>query len=120
MRCTHLFSDSAGESHFDTMEIELSPEIYAPPAPPEEVSQPIAARQLIFLSVPAGWFGDWHPSPVRQYMIVISGDLEIEVSDGEVRRFGPGDIVFGEDTEGRGHVSRVVGEGEFSAAMVQV
>ena len=33
---------------------------------------------------------------------------EIETGLGEVRRFGPGDILFADDTTGRGHISRDV------------
>lgn len=120
MQCVHLYSDPSGESHFKVMDIELTPEVYAPPAPPEEVSRPIAARRLLFLRVPTGWFGDWHPSPTAQYMVVMNGELEIEVSDGEVRRFSSGDVVFGEDTQGRGHRSRAVGHAPFSATMIQL
>jgi hypothetical protein len=40
----------------------------------------------------------------------MAGVLEIEVSDGEVRVFRPGDMILVEDTSGRGHISRVPGE----------
>jgi hypothetical protein len=43
-------------------------------------------------------------------MFCLSGELEVEVSDGEIRRFGPGSVILVEDTSGKGHVSRVVGE----------
>jgi hypothetical protein len=35
--------------------------------------------------------------------------IEVEVSDGEVRQFGPGDIVLVGDTFGNGHTFRVIG-----------
>jgi hypothetical protein len=31
---------------------------------------------------------NWHPVPRRQYVIVVSGQLEIGFGDGTVRRFG--------------------------------
>lgn len=65
---------------------------------------------MALLSSPGGWEGDWHPTPRRQFIIILTGGLEVEVSDGEVRRFGPGSIALIEDTEGRGHVSRVLGK----------
>jgi quercetin dioxygenase-like cupin family protein len=40
----------------------------------------------------------------------LSGEIEAEVSDGEVRRFGPGAVILLEDTSGPGHITRVVGE----------
>jgi hypothetical protein len=35
--------------------------------------------------------------------------LELTVGDGETRRFGPGSVVFVEDTDGQGHQSRALG-----------
>ena len=40
--------------------------------------------------------------------MILTGELEIEVSDGEVRRFGPGTLVLGDDATGRGHHDRVI------------
>ena len=48
----------------------------------------------------------------------LAGELEVTVSDGEVRRFGPGSAILAEDTGGKGHFSRVVGsERVFIAAL---
>src|ERR1700730_5284679 len=62
------------------------------------LTKPQAAAHIIFNQQPAGKFLDWHPAPRRQYVIVISGQLEIGFGDGTVRRFGPGDARIG-----RGH-----------------
>ena len=35
--------------------------------------------------------------------------MDVEVSDGEVRRFSPGSVVLVEDSHGTGHVARPVG-----------
>ena len=42
------------------------------------------------------------------------------MSDGEVRRFGPGSVTLVEDTTGKGHTSRVVGSDEVLAVVVQL
>ena len=52
-------------------------------------------------------------------MIWLSGETDFEVSDGEVRRFKPGSLLLLEDTAGKGHVSRVVGE-DVTVAVVQL
>jgi hypothetical protein len=49
-----------------------------------------------------------HPAPRRQVGVVLSGELEVEVHSGDRRRFGPGSIVFLEDTTGSGHITRVL------------
>lgn len=69
---------------------------------------------------PAGWFGDWHPAPHRQFFFFfLVGEFEIRVSDGAVRRFGPGSILFVEDTTGREHTTRNVGD-DAMVAVVQL
>jgi quercetin dioxygenase-like cupin family protein len=62
-----------------------------------------------FRTTPAGYFSDWHTAPRRQYVITLSGEVEIGLEDGTVRRFGPGHVTIAEDTTGDGHTTRVVG-----------
>jgi predicted ester cyclase/quercetin dioxygenase-like cupin family protein len=104
-----VYSDSAGLSHFADRQIDFSLIDYAPPAPPVSVSQATPAENIVYLSSPAGWTGDWHTAPRRQVIFCLAGRMEVEVSDGEVRTFGPGAVLLVEDTSGRGHITRVVG-----------
>ncbi len=105
-----VYADSLGESHFADSEIPLELKNFAPPAAPLSVSPGQAASEVLFLSLPGGWVGDWHPTPRRQYLISLSGEIDFEVSDGEVRRFPSGSIILLEDTTGKGHIVRVVGK----------
>ncbi len=50
----------------------------------------------------------WHTAPEKQYIIMLDGEIEIEVSDGEKRKFRGGDILLVEDVDGRGHETRVI------------
>ena len=52
-----------------------------------------------------------HNAPRRQFIVHLEGAVEVEASDGERRRFVPGDVVLVEDTTGRGHVTHWVGDG---------
>ena len=47
----------------------------------------------------------WHHAPQRQFAINLTGDLEVEVSDGTKRHVGPGDLVLLDDTQGKGHIT---------------
>jgi len=105
-----VFSDSTGLSHFADRQISFELTDYAPPAPPISVSQPTIAENIVYLSSPSGWSGDWHPAPRRQMIFCLSGEIEVEVSDGEVRSFAPGAALLVEDTTGKGHITRVVGQ----------
>ena len=73
-----------------------------------------------FISVLPGWKSEWHPTPKRQFIIYLSGTIEAEVSDGEIRQFGPGSITLVEDTSGKGHKSRVVGSDLVICVVIQL
>lgn len=117
---TCLYADSGGESHFKDVEIEFQETDFALPAMPLNVSSFSLATECGFVIAPPGWHGDWHPTPKRQFLFYLAGQAEVGVSDGEVRTFGPGDIVLVEDTAGKGHVSRVVGSAEVLNAVVRL
>jgi hypothetical protein len=114
-----LYTDEAGESHFGTREWNATETDFAPPAPPVEVTEPIAAERALMLRIPAGWYGDPHPAPRRQLMVVVAGSVETIASDGEARLFIPGSAILLEDTTGQGHTSRAV-DGEVLIAVVQL
>lgn len=113
-----IYADDNGESHFDDVSIELSEADFAPPAPPAFVSGPQTAIQMMFFSAPAGWDGTWHPTPKRQFMAVLKGEFEVEVSDGETRVFVPGELVLLEDLTGKGHYTKIPESAEENLIMV--
>jgi len=120
MKYTRVYADPEGESHFDDVDVKFESVNFAPPAPPIDISEFSLAAQYGFLRAPVGWYGDWHPAPKRQIMIYLAGKIEAEVSDGEIRTFGPGDVTLVEDTSGKGHRSRVVGKASVLLAVVQL
>ena len=116
----NIYADASGESHFKDVNVELSQADFAPPAPPLYLSSFSPALQYFFCRFPAGWRGDWHPTPHRQFFFIISGEIAGKVSDGEVRQFPAGCVVMAEDTTGKGHVTWVIGESDTLAAVVQL
>ena len=115
-----IFSDDGDCSHFETLKIELASNDYAPPAVPLNTSAAETARKVLFLELPAGWFGDWHPTPVRQWLIFMTGQCEFEAGDGERRTSKAGDAVLLEDTTGKGHRTRVLGDEAVRIAAVHL
>ena len=74
------------------------------------LSNLIETKGVLFRKAEIGRHYDWHNAPRRQFVALLSGgQLEIEVGDGSIRRFGPGDVFLAEDTTGRGHISRSIG-----------
>ena len=120
MKCLKIIADDTGESHFEDIEIEFSNISFAPPAPPLDVSMMGAAVQYGFLKASPGWVGDWHPTPKKQVFFYLAGEVEAEVSDGEKRKVKAGDVTIVEDTTGKGHRSKVVGDNEAILAFVQL
>jgi hypothetical protein len=120
MQYVRIYADSSGESHFEDLEVALSPIPSAPPAPPILVSPFTPAARLAFAHCPPGGGGDWQTAPCRQFLFLLAGENETEVSNGEVRRFGPGSILLLEDTTGKGHNGRFVGIEDVLIAIVEL
>ena len=122
VKYVRLYGDSAGESHFDDVEAPLPLVDLGPsnPSPPLYLSALEPAARFAFVICPSGWTGDWHPVSQRQIFFQLAGEAEFEVSDGEVRRFGPGSIMLEEATSGKGYKGRSVGEAEVLIGVVQL
>ena len=52
---------------------------------------------------------DWHPAPQRQFVIILSGQLQITYPDGSQKVFGPGDARLMDNITGKGHQTVAVG-----------
>jgi len=103
MKIVRIYTGSDNESHFEDVEVELqvAGDMMASALEP--------AHGIMFRTAPPTHYSNYHPAPKRQYVITLSGAVEIETGDGTVRRFGPGDVMLADDTSGRGHITRVVG-----------
>ncbi len=106
-----LYPDTNGITHFDTVTVTQDRMSAAPPAAPFYVSKDSPASRYRFYSFEPGWIGELHPAPARQFLILLSGRVEMEAGDGTVREFRPGSIVLLEDTWGQGHITRNIGDG---------
>jgi len=106
-----ISADEKGGSHVDTVKVEQRLAAGAPPAAPFYVSADATATMYRFYTSQPGWIGNWHPCPARQFLLLMSDAVEMETTDGEVRQLRTGDLVLLEDTAGRGHVTRNIGEG---------
>ena len=94
-----LYSGTDGQSHIETIDLDKTAAWTAG----------LQTTNITFRSAPAGRFQDWHPAPRRQFVIILSGQLEIGLGDGSKHVFGPGDARLVEDTTGKGHTTRVLG-----------
>ena len=100
MKLIRVYNDADGESHIDDVEIEMDSQATGGGASPMW-----AVEGVIFREIVPGGSADWHTAPLRQLAINLSGEAEIQVSDGAKRRVGPGQIFLVEDTTGKGHMN---------------
>ncbi|CAN5489051.1 hypothetical protein BH23CHL4_BH23CHL4_14910 [soil metagenome] len=106
---TRIFTDEAGESHFEECKVELLPAEFAPPAGRLNVLRLSEATSISLVGGLPDWHGDIpHPSPRRQFMCTMTGSYEVTASDGSRREFGPGRLLLLEDTHGKGHSTRII------------
>jgi len=128
---THLWADAQGVSHF--RDEKLSFEAATPenptagttartnPDPDALVALPLrGATGATFLYLKRAAVEDWHRAPRRMYLIPVQGMSEVTAGDGQVRRFGLGSIVLMDDTTGKGHITRAVGDVDHIALTIPV
>ena len=106
MAFVRIYADEHGRSKFEEMP---TPYECTNPAEPGAGSFSQKATGVTFRSQPVGLVQDWHTAPRRQYVITLRGMAEIETGNGEIRHFGPGDVLLADDLTGGGHVTRVIG-----------
>ena len=68
--------------------------------------------QMQFRDFEAGLTYDWHTAPQAQYIVYLSGEVQVETSSGEKRVFKSGDILFAADLRGKGHVTKTLSKGQ--------
>jgi hypothetical protein len=104
-----IYNDEQGESHFEDLELRSETQL-SPTGVTAEVSEPLPAGS-VFLRRVISEASDVtpHVAPARLIIVHLEGAVEVEASDGEIRRFGPGEAVLVEDTAGKGHITRNIG-----------
>ena len=71
-----------------------------------------------FQHVRVGGATAWHNPPQRWLALILVGTWEVETSDGSRRQFPAGSVSLVEDTTGKGHRGRAVGDADVLVAAV--
>lgn len=106
MLITRIVASDDGGSRFDEVDVPL-----ADAGQSGRLSAPHPVSGVVFRETDAGYDLEWHCAPRRQFIVLLDGEIEVEVTSGETRRFAGGDVVLVEDTTGTGHRTRTVGGG---------
>ena len=110
-----LFQDAEGVTHFRDDQLVWRTR------PSGSLMTPLMdATKVGFLRIAAGSRSDWHPAPLKQFVMVLGGSMEVEAQDGERRIFEPGSVLLVTDTEGRGHRTNALGKKDVFLVWVPV
>jgi hypothetical protein len=120
MKYRRLYASEDGESHVEDIEATYSSVVYAPPAPALDVSEPVDATRHVMMRFPVGGGPAIYIQHRGQLFVVLSGVLEGETSGGTVMTFKAGDVLLMEDTTGKGHTVKTIGEEDVLALMVHL
>ena len=109
-----LFTDTDGFARFRDETVELTEG-----KPQARLSPLMASGGMQLRRSPVGFRSDFHCTTTPQWLVVLSGCMEIGLQDGSTRRFGPGQAFYSNDTlpagqtfdpQVHGHWSRQVGD----------
>jgi hypothetical protein len=85
---THLriYADAEGETHMEEVDLALLPRVFFDGHPPLRLTDTLAATGCNICRVPAGMgVVDWHNPSNRKLVIWLTGEVEFETSDGDIR-----------------------------------
>jgi hypothetical protein len=99
MRVVRIFTKDSGESAIESREVPMN-------GAGRPMSDTFKCDALFFRETPEGHVQDFHNAPRRQLIFLTSGILELEASDGHRTLCMPGDLIFAEDVQGKGHITR--------------
>lgn len=120
MAIPRMYTDDAGDSRFDTIEVQLDLHSHAPPAAPFFTAEPVAAGDYILFRLPAGWVGDQHETPDVRLVICLAGSIKFIGSTGETLTLNPGDRMLDMNTTGKGHATEVVSPGAADGIIIRI
>jgi hypothetical protein len=105
---TKIVTTSDDGSAFEDAAIPLTSQHVAEGVPPMFVGGIAASPVVSFLSS-SGFDSEPHPAPRKQWVVMLRGTIDVEVTDGSGRRFEPGDLLLVTDTSGTGHTTTAAG-----------
>jgi quercetin dioxygenase-like cupin family protein len=99
---TRLYAGPDSQTHAEEIEATFT-------GSPNEVFKLMAITGAELHRSAPGTVQDWHNAPRRQYVITLSGQGEVELAGGKKIHMSPGNIELAEDTTGKGHITRTIG-----------
>ena len=120
MHYTRVYADERGESCFEVVEWATETRQAAESDLVARISAAFDVRGAYLREPLTEASPVPHNAPSPLFIVMLRGRCSIEVSTGETREFGPGEIVLVEDTTGKGHTTRRVGDEQRLTLMLPV
>ncbi|MBT2185804.1 hypothetical protein [Sphingobium nicotianae] len=96
MEVIHVYADARGVTHHDRVRVYGT-------------MKQLPVKAVLAACIAPG-VEDWHTAPGKTFTINTVGDIVGEFGDGSSTKIGKGDLVYLEDTSGKGHVTRLMSQ----------
>jgi hypothetical protein len=100
MGTSRMYADANGDSTWQPINL----------AEQKEWLAGVPAKDIKFGIRPPNVTQEWHSAPARQFVIVLSGQLQITYVDGSIRVFGAGEARLMDNITGKGHQTMALGD----------
>ncbi|HZQ65604.1 MAG TPA: hypothetical protein VFA66_10305 [Gaiellaceae bacterium] len=110
MRYTRVYTGPDGETHLADAETAGETIRAVESDLVGTVSETFPVTGVYFREVQQESSPEPHNAPYALFIVGLRGTFSVEVSDGELREFPPGSVLLVEDTTGKGHITRRVGD----------
>ena len=109
MKFPRIYTDDQGETHIGDLDVpEHEARVGPPPNPVGQMTETEAVSTFVVFSAPAGTAVPAHNAPQPYICIVLAGVGEVQTSDGATLRLRAGELIYCDDTTGKGHVTRSI------------
>jgi hypothetical protein len=112
---SRIYSDAAGDSHFEDQFIPLRDSGVI-----GYLSEGTIVTEVYFRYVQADYDYDFHTAPQKQLVVLLDGAVEIETSLGDKRVFQSGTVLLLEDTQGKGHKTKNVANAKRKSLFITI
>jgi hydroxyethylthiazole kinase-like sugar kinase family protein len=95
-----MYTDGSGDTTWEPIDLDDKADWMAG----------VDAKSIRFGVRPPNVTQDWHPAPQRQFVVILSGALQITFPDNSTKVFVAGDARLMDNITGKGHQTMAVGD----------
>ena len=111
---TRIYTGTDGQTHAEAVVTK-----FGAPVNLREQSETRNVANSHFVRFAPGRVDNWHPASARRYLITLTGRGEVEIFGGQKIPLEPGRILQVEDLTGQGHITRTIGQTDWTVLEVQ-